>query len=66
MRRVARSGFSIVLAVCPVLFSLLTTSLHAQQRQALQTHVSAPAGAKLIGRMPASQQLSLAIDAASA
>ena len=61
MRRVVPSGFSIVLAVCPVLFSLLATSLHAQQRQTLQTHVPAPAGAKLIGRMPASQQLSLAI-----
>jgi hypothetical protein len=61
MRRVARSGFARLLAVCSILLSLLTTSLHAQQRQALQTDVSAPAGAKLIGRMPASQQLSLAV-----
>ena len=61
MRRVARSGFARLLAVCPIVLSLLTTSLHAQQRQALQTDVSAPAGAKLIGRMPASQQLSLAV-----
>jgi hypothetical protein len=61
MRRVARSGLAMVLAVCPILLSLLTTPLHAQQRQALQTDVSAPATAKLIGRMPASQQLSLAV-----
>jgi hypothetical protein len=61
MRRVARSGFARLLAVSSILLSLLTTSLHAQQRQALQTDVSAPAGAKLVGRMPASQQLSLAV-----
>jgi hypothetical protein len=61
MRRVVPSGFSLALAVCPVLFCFLAPSLYAQPRQALQTHVPAPAGAKLIGRMPASQQLSLAI-----
>ena len=62
MRRVVRSGFAFILAVCPVLLSLLTaSSLHAQQRQALQTQVAAPAGAKLIGRLPGSQRLRLAI-----
>jgi hypothetical protein len=61
MRRVARSGSAIVLAVCPILFSLLAVPVRAQQRQALQTQVSAPAGARLIGRMPAAQQLTLAI-----
>ncbi len=62
MRRAAHSGFAFVLAVCPVLLSLLTaSSLHAQQRQALQTQVAAPAGAKLIGRLPGSQRLRLAI-----
>ncbi len=61
MRRVARSGFARLLAVCSILLSLLTASLHAQQRQALQTDISVPAGAKLIGQMPASQQLSLAV-----
>jgi hypothetical protein len=62
MRRVVRSGFALALAVCPVLLSLLTaSSLHAQQRQALQTQVAAPAGAKLIGRLPGSQRLRLAI-----
>lgn len=33
----------------------------AQQRQALQTHATAPAGAEPIGRLPASQILQLAI-----
>jgi hypothetical protein len=33
----------------------------AQQRQALQTRATAPAGAQPIGRLPASQQLQLAI-----
>ena len=61
MRRVAPSGFAMLLAVISILLSLLTTSLHAQQRQALQTDVATPAGAKLIGRMPASQRLSLAV-----
>ena len=61
MRRVVRSGFARLLAVCSILLSLLTTSLHAQQRQALQADVSAPAGAKFVGRMPASQQLNLAV-----
>jgi Pro-kumamolisin, activation domain len=61
MRRVVRSGFARLLAVCSILLSLLTTSLHAQQRQALQADVSAPAGAKFIGPMPASQQLNLAV-----
>jgi hypothetical protein len=61
MRCVTRSGLAALLAVCPILLSLLTTSLHAQQRQALQTDASAPAAAKLIGRMPSSQQLSLAV-----
>ena len=61
MRRVVRSVFAFLLAVCPVVFFPLIAPLQAQQRQTLQTQVSAPAGAKLIGRMPGSQQLSLAI-----
>jgi hypothetical protein len=61
MRRISRSGFVFVLVVCILFFSLLTRSLSAQQRQALQTKAAAPVGTKLIGRMPASQQLSLAI-----
>ena len=61
MRRISRSGFVFVLAVCSMLFPALTPPLHAQQRQALQTKATAPAGTKLIGRMPASQQLGLAI-----
>jgi hypothetical protein len=38
-----------------------STCLHAQQRQALQTKAAAPAGVQLVGQMPASQQLALAI-----
>ena len=40
---------------------LLAVSANAQQRQALQTHATAPSGAQPIGRLPASQQLQLAI-----
>jgi len=47
--------------MCAVLFPLLTRPAHAQQRQALQTRATAPAGAKLLGRMPGSQRLDLAI-----
>jgi hypothetical protein len=61
MRRISCSGFVLVLAVCAMLFPALTPPLHAQQRQALQTKAAAPVGAKVIGRMPAAQQLSLAI-----
>lgn len=61
MRRVTRPGFAFLLAVCPFLFSLLTPSLHAQQRQALQTHVSAPVDTKLLGSLPSSQRLRLTI-----
>ena len=61
MRRVARSGFAVLLAVCPLVFSLLTTSLQAQQRQALLTHVSAPVGAKLVDHLPISQQMNMAL-----
>jgi hypothetical protein len=54
-------------AVSPVLVALAASLLlqtlpaTAQQRQALQTRVAAPAGAQVIGRLPASQQLNLAI-----
>ena len=44
MRRISRSGFVFVLAVCSMLFLALTPPLHAQQRQALQTKATAPAG----------------------
>ena len=40
---------------------LSTAQAQEQDRQELQSHVSAPAGAKLIGRMPGSQRLRLAI-----
>jgi hypothetical protein len=59
MPRVARSGFAMLLAVCAIV--LLTTSLQAQQRQALAIHVSAPTGAKLVGHLPTSQQMNLAL-----
>jgi hypothetical protein len=61
MRRVTRSIFAFLLAVCSVLFSLLTTSLHAQQRETLKAEISAPADAKLLGRLPGSQRLRLTI-----
>jgi subtilase family serine protease len=40
---------------------LLSTPARAQQRQTLPTRVAAPAGSKVVGRLPASQRLSLAI-----
>jgi subtilase family serine protease len=61
MRRFAQAGSVLVLAACAVVFPLLTKPAQSQERQMLQTHVSAPAGAKLIRRMPGSQQLGLAI-----
>ncbi|MFZ0761140.1 MAG: protease pro-enzyme activation domain-containing protein, partial [Candidatus Sulfotelmatobacter sp.] len=61
MRRFARAGSSVLLAACAAMFPLLTKPARAQQRQVLQTHVAAPASAKLIGRMAASRQLNLAL-----
>src|SRR5271168_860159 len=56
-----RRRFLVLTAVCAVLFPLQTTRVYAQQRQALQTKATAPAGVKLLGRMPGSQRLDLAI-----
>jgi hypothetical protein len=61
MHRVVLSEFAFRLAAGALVFFLLTTALHAQQRQALQTKAAAPAGVQLVGRMPASRQLALAI-----
>jgi hypothetical protein len=54
-------GFSLLLSACAAAFTLLPGQAYAQQRQALQSHVTAPASAKLVGRIPESQQMSLAI-----
>jgi len=43
------------------LLTLLLATARAQERQVLETHVSAPADAKWISRMPASQRLNLAL-----
>jgi hypothetical protein len=61
MLRSGRSGFILGLVVCAALFSLRTKPLEAQQRQVVQTRAAAPAGVKVIGRMPASQQMGLAL-----
>jgi len=55
------SGFVFVAAVCAVALSSLAGSAQAQQRQALQSRAAAPASAALIGPMPSSQKLSLAL-----
>jgi hypothetical protein len=61
MPRLPQPRSLATLELCAVLFLLLTAPLLAQRRQALQTKAAAPAGARLIGPMPASQQLSLAL-----
>jgi subtilase family serine protease len=60
MRRTFYSGFSLLIAVLAV-FLLAAEPARAQQRQALQTHATAPVGAVTMGRLPASQQMQLAI-----
>ena len=61
MRRAPRSGVLVVVATLAVLFGVLKESAEAQGRQALPTRAAAPAGVQLIGRLPGSQRLSLAI-----
>jgi hypothetical protein len=60
MNRSARS-LSLLWVWCALLILVLAATAQAQERQLLPTHVSAPAGAQLIGRMPGSQRLNLAI-----
>jgi len=60
MRRALKSGLFLIVATWAVVL-LLTKTAEAQQRRALQTQVAAPEGIQPIGRMPASQRLSLAI-----
>lgn len=58
MPRFSRATVLILLAGA---LSTLAATAKAQQRQALRTQAAAPAGAQPIGRLPGSQQLSLAI-----
>jgi len=58
MRKLFTRSSSLLLASCVF---LLTTPAQSQQRQALQSQVAAPVGARLLERMSASQQLSIAI-----
>ncbi len=58
MSRFSRCTVLILLAG---VFCAAVVTANAQQRQALQSHAAAPAGAQPIGRLPGSQQLSLAI-----
>ena len=60
MRRFVRASSFLLLAAVSVLLSL-PASAQSQERQELQSQVSASADAKLIGRMPGSQRLSLAV-----
>jgi len=59
MRKFALAGSFFLLAA--IVFAALAETARAQERQVLQTHVSATPGAKLIGRLPGSQRLNLAI-----
>src|SRR5271170_7807547 len=61
MPRFPKPKVIVVLGMCALIFPFLPIPAQSQQRQTLQTHVSAPAGAKLIGRLPSSQQLSVAL-----
>jgi hypothetical protein len=61
MRRLAQAGSVVLLAACAVVFPMMTKPAQSQERQVLQSHVAAPSDAKLMGRMPASERLSLAI-----
>jgi hypothetical protein len=56
-----RHSLSLFITLCVAIFTVSSVPVHAQQRQALATHAAAPAGAQLIGRLPASQQMQLAI-----
>jgi len=59
MQKVLVPGFLLIAALTVLLAS--AEPLIAQQRAALQTHATAPEGAKAIGRLPESQVLQLAI-----
>ena len=52
-------GSSAVASVATLLF--LAAPVRAQQRQTLRTSMAAPAGVQLVGRLPGSQQLNLAL-----
>jgi uncharacterized membrane protein len=60
MRRAQYSGLPLLVALSASLL-LLLTSAGAQERQALPTHVAAPEGVQVVGRLPGSQRLRLAI-----
>ncbi len=49
------------LALCVATPSAFSVPIQAQQRRALATHAAAPVGSQPIGRLPASQQMQLAI-----
>lgn len=49
------------LTVCIATSLLLTTPAAAQQRQVLATRLSAPVGARVVGRLPETQRMSLAL-----
>ncbi len=63
MRRFVREGSFLLLAAVaiPLFINAAQAQEEEQQRQMLQTHVSATADAKWISRMPATQRLDLAI-----
>ncbi|HTW58999.1 MAG TPA: S53 family peptidase [Terriglobales bacterium] len=61
MRKAMEFIFFLTFAVCATGWFGVVPLAHAQSRQALQTRAAAPVGARAIGRLPASQQLTLAI-----
>jgi hypothetical protein len=61
MPKAALSPICLELVTRAAVALVLLSLAQAQQRQALATHAAAPLGAQLVGRLPASQHMQLAI-----
>jgi len=61
MTQKRNSSFAQLAVACATALLLLASPAGAQQRQTLGTSMAAPAGAQLVGRLPGSQPLSLAL-----
>ncbi len=55
------SSLGSLAVACVTTLLFLAAPVRAQQRQTLATSLAAPAGAQLVGRLPGSQQLNLAL-----
>ena len=56
-----KSSFGFLVLACANTLLCLAPPVGAQQRQTLGTAVAAPAHAHVVGRLPGSQQLNLAL-----